>query len=130
MYEEPKYPSDLKTNSKTLRRNTDPFTSHESAEKVDTNRMEGIVYAVIDSFGETGCISDQVQYALPEYRYSTITARYKPLKDKGLVIVDGTAFKGESGRNQLKMWSARHYHHETVTDEDRIQALAEIRAGV
>ena len=130
MYEEPKYPSDLKTNPKTLRRNTDPFTSHESAEKIDTNRMESIVYGVIDSFGETGCISDQVQYALPEYRYSTITARYKALKDKQLVIVDGRAVKGESGRKQLLMWSARHYHHQSVTDEDIIQHQAEERAGV
>ena len=118
------------TNPKTLRRNTDPFTSHESAEKIDTNRMESIVYGVIDSFGETGCISDQVQYALPEYRYSTITARYKPLKDKQLVIVDGRAVKGESGRKQLLMWSARHYHHQSVTDEDIIQHQAEERAGV
>ena len=130
MYDEPKYPSDLKTNSKTLRRNNDPFTSHESANKINTTNMEKIVLGVIDSFGETGCISDQVQYALPEYRYSTITARYKALKDKELVIADGRAVKGESGRNQLLMWSARHYHHQSVTDEDIIQALAEIRAGV
>ena len=74
------------TNPKTLRRNLDPYTSHESAEKVDTNRMEKIVWSVIDSFGENGCISDQVQYALPEYRYSTITARYKALKEKGFNV--------------------------------------------
>jgi len=130
MYDEPKYPSDLKTNPKTLRRNTDPFTSHDAAEKVDTNRMESIVYGVIDSFGETGCISDQVQYALPEYRYSTITARYKPLKDKGLVMIDGRTIKGESGRSQLRMWSARHFLHETITEEDIYQSLAEAKAGI
>ena len=112
------------TNSKTLRRNNDPFTSHESANKINTTNMEKIV------LGETGCISDQVQYALPEYRYSTITARYKALKDKELVIADGRAVKGESGRNQLLMWSARHYHHQSVTDEDIIQHQAEERAGV
>jgi hypothetical protein len=52
------------TNPKTLRRNNDPFTSHESASKVDSTSMENIVCEVIDSFGEAGCISDQVQYAL------------------------------------------------------------------
>ena len=118
------------TNPKTLRRNLDPYTSHESAEKVDTNRMEKIVWSVIDSFGENGYISDQVQYALAEYRYSTITARYKALKEKGLVVTDGTAIKAESGRKQLKMWSSRHYNHESVTDEERIQHMAEERAGV
>jgi hypothetical protein len=118
------------TNPKTLRRNLDPYTSHESAEKVDTNRMEKIVWSVIDSFGENGCISDQVQYALPEYRYSTITARYKALKEKGLIVTDGTSLKAESGRKQLKMWSSRYYYHESVTEEDRIQHMAEERAGI
>ena len=118
------------TNPKTLRRNLDPYTSHESAEKVDTNRMEKIVWSVIDSFGENGCISDQVQYALAEYRYSTITARYKALKEKGLVVTDERTLKGESGRKQLRMWSSRHYHHESVTEEDIIQHMAEERAGV
>jgi hypothetical protein len=116
------------TNPITLRRNNDPYTSHESANKVEANQMEKIVWEVIDSFGETGCISDQVQYALPEYRYSTITARYKALKEKGLVIVDGSAVKGESGRKQMKMWSARHYFHQSVTDEDIIQHQHESQA--
>ena len=118
------------TNPIKLRRNNDPYTSHESAEKVEASRMEKIVWEVIDSFGEHGCISDQVQYALAQYRYSTITARYKALKEKGLVITDGRAVKAESGRKQLKMWSSRHYYHETVTDEDRIQHMAEERAGI
>lgn len=116
------------TNPITLRRNLDPYTSHESANKVEATQMEKIVWEVIDSFGETGCISDQVQYALPQHRYSTITARYKALKDKGLVIVDGSAVKGESGRNQQKMWSSRHYLHKSVTDEDIAQHQHESQA--
>ena len=118
------------TNPIKLRRNLDPYTSHQSAEKIDANRMEKIVWGVIDSFGEHGCISDQVQYALPKYRYSTITARYKALKEKGMIVTDGTSLKAESGRKQLKMWSSRHYYHESVTDEDRIQHMAEERAGI
>ena len=118
------------TNPITLRRNLDPYTSHESANKVEATQMEKIVWEVIDSFGETGCISDQVQYALPQHRYSTITARYKALKDKGLVIVDDRAIKGESGRKQMIMWSSRHYFHQPVTDEDIIQHMAEERAGI
>ena len=116
------------TNPITLRRNLAPYTSHESANKVEATQMEKIVWEVIDSFGETGCISDQVQYALPQHRYSTITARYKALKDKGLVIVDGSAVKGESGRKQQKMWSSRHYLHKSVTDEDIAQHQHESQA--
>ena len=105
-------------------------SSLESYFKIQASQMEKIVLGVIDSFGETGCISDQVQYALPQYRYSTITARYKALKEKGLVIVDDRAIKGESGRKQMIMWSARHYFHQPVTDEDIIQHMAEERAGI
>ena len=57
------------TDPKTLRRNDGPRTSHDSAYKIQASQMEKIVLGVIDSFGETGCISDQVQYALPQYRY-------------------------------------------------------------
>ena len=92
---------DNMTNPIKLRRNLDPYTSHQSAEKIDANRMEKIVWGVIDSFGEHGCISDQVQYALPEYRYSTITALYKALKGKGMIVTDGTSLNAESGRKHL-----------------------------
>ena len=41
------------TNPITLRRNNDPYTSHESANKIEATQMEKIVWEVIDSFGET-----------------------------------------------------------------------------
>jgi DNA-binding transcriptional ArsR family regulator len=47
---------------------------------------------------------------MPHIRYSTVTARYKQLKEKGLVIVDGTKRKGKSGRQQLVMWSKINYN--------------------
>ena len=99
----------MKTSAFKLRRNNDPVTSHQSAFAVDTNKMESIVLQAIDSFGKDGCISDDVLKALPNYRYSSVTARYKTLKEKGLVIADGTTSKGESGRSQLKMWSTKYY---------------------
>jgi len=99
----------METTPFKLRRNKDPFTSHQSAFSVDTNKMETIVLNAIDNFGKQGCISDDVLKALPDYRYSTITARYKALKEKGLVIADGTTAKGDAGRSQLKMWSVKNY---------------------
>jgi len=57
----------------------------------------------------TGCISDEVLNALPHHRYSTVTARYKQLKEKGLIKVDDRKRKGVSGRGQLIMWATEFY---------------------
>ena len=71
--------------------------------------MESVVASTIREFGAAGCISDQVVDALPHYRYSTITARYKQLKEKGIICVDDRKIKAESGRNQLVMWHKDYY---------------------
>lgn len=98
-----------------LYRNTDPQTSKEAAESLGVSEMEAIVLQTIKEFGAAGAISDQVVNALPHYRYSTITARYKQLKEKGLVCVDDRKIKAESGRNQLVMWH-RDYYVEPAND--------------
>ena len=96
-----------------LVRRDDPSTSHDAAEQLDVNRMEKIVYDTIDAFGSNGCISEDVLGMLHEYGYSTVTARYKQLKEKGLVIVDHRKRKSlKSGRNQQVMWSNRMYREE------------------
>jgi len=92
-----------------LVRTNDPSTSHDAAEQLEVNAMERIVYNVIESFGAEGCISDDVLDLLSHYRYSTVTARYKQLKEKGLVTVDHRKRKAESGRQQLVMWATKHY---------------------
>lgn len=92
-----------------LVRTNDPSTSHEAAEKIDASRMERKVLEVIKRFGAEGAISDQVLFVLEYYGYSTVTARYKQLKEKGLVIADGRKRKGKSGRNQLVMWAKEFY---------------------
>lgn len=102
----------LDTPAYKLVRNDDPVTSHEAAEKLDVNRMEAKVYEVIKRYGEEGCISDQVLFVLEYYGYSTVTARYKQLKEKGLIITDGRKRKGKSGRNQLVMWGKDFYREQ------------------
>jgi len=92
-----------------LVRKNDPRTSYAAANNIDVSQMERIVLHTIDMF-EDGCISDDVLETIPQYRYSTVTARYKQLKEKGLVIVDGTTRKGASGRQQLVMWSKQNYN--------------------
>lgn len=84
-----------------LFRKNDPQTSFEAAEGVDTTKMEKLVYEAIKSFPD-GCISDNVIEMFPNLPYSTITARYKSLHDKGFIEITGTR-KGKSGRQQRVM---------------------------
>ena len=96
-----------------LVRNDDPSTSHDAAEQLDVNKMEQTVLAAITTFGVNGCISDDVLSLLSSYRYSTVTARYKQLKEKGLIRVDSRKRKGQSGRKQFVMWATPFYEEES-----------------
>ena len=84
-----------------LARKDSPETSKEAAQAVDSSKLEQIVYEAIKGFPD-GCISDEVLDALPDYRYSSITPRYKALLDKGFIEIIGTR-AGRSGKNQRVM---------------------------
>ena len=71
-----------------LARREDPATSHQAAQAVDTTKLEQLVYEAIKSFPE-GCISDEILEKYPNYPYSSITARYRALLDKGFIEVSG-----------------------------------------
>ena len=92
-----------------LARTNDPITSRDAAQALDVGKVEYIVYQTIESFGTKGCISDDVLDLLSHHRYSTVTARYKQLKEKGLIKVDHRKRKAQSGRQQLVMWATQHY---------------------
>jgi hypothetical protein len=87
--------------AKLFRRN-DPQTSFDAAEKVDTTKLEKMVYEAIKSFGDNGCISDQVLELFPTLPYSSVTARYKALLEKDYIEIEGTRV-GRSGRQQRVM---------------------------
>jgi len=91
------------TNPHLLHRADSPDTSIEAAYEVDTTRLEGLVYSTIHSFGNRGCISDEVRARYPNYPYSSITARYRALLDKGFIEDTGERRKGASGKNQRVM---------------------------
>ena len=95
-----------------LYRKTDPETSREAAESLGVSDMEAVVASIIREFGETGAISDQVVDALPHLRYSTITARYKQLKEKGIICIDERKQKAASGRQQHIMWHKDFYREQ------------------
>ena len=84
-----------------LVRNQDPTTSHQAAQAVDTTKLEQMVYEAIKSHPE-GCISDEILQMYPNYPYSSITARYRALLDKGFIEVTGVK-RGKFGRNQRVM---------------------------
>ena len=84
-----------------LVRKEDPTTSHQAAQKVDTTKLESLVYEAIKGFPD-GCISDEILEMYPNYPYSSITARYRALLDKGFIEVTGVR-RGKFGRNQRIM---------------------------
>lgn len=86
---------------KKLVRTKDPVTSHEAAKAIDTSKMEQAVLEVIKGFPE-GCISDEVLEKFPGAPYSSITARYKALYEKGLIEITGVRV-AKSGRHQRVM---------------------------
>jgi len=88
--------------NKGLARNTDPQTSKEAAQSVDVTNLEQIVLDVIKRY-PNGCISQDVESELAQYRSSSITPRYNQLIKKGLVIDTGEKRPGFSGRNQRVM---------------------------
>lgn len=85
--------------NKLVRRDA-PETSQQAAQAVDTAKLEEIVYEAIRSFGVKGCISDEVRSMYPHLPYSSVTARYKALLDKGLIEETGERRSGQSGRSQ------------------------------
>jgi hypothetical protein len=84
-----------------LARREDPVTSHQAAQAVDTTKLETLVYEAIKGFPD-GCISDEILAMYPNYPYSSITARYRALLDKGFIEVSGVK-RGKFGRNQRVM---------------------------
>jgi len=84
-----------------LARTEDPTTSHQAAQGVDTTKLESLVYEAIKGFPD-GCISDEILEMYPNYPYSSITARYRALLDKGFIEVTGVK-RGKFGRNQRIM---------------------------
>jgi len=82
-----------------LVRTEDPVTSHVAAHSIDSATKEIMVYEAIASFGDDGCISDDIINMFPFFPYSSITARYSALKRKRLIEVIGSRV-GRSGKPQ------------------------------
>ena len=94
---------DFGTDPHKLVRRKDPVTSHEAANAVNSNRWESRVYRAILSFGVGGAIQDEilrwVEVTYGRVPYSTVTARFKALEEKGLIKYTDKTRKGNSGRH-------------------------------
>ena len=106
-----------------LYRNDADTTSIEAVESINVSKMEKIVYEVIDNYGQSGCIQDDVLKKLPQFRYSSITARFKALEEKNLIVRCDETKKGDSGRSQRYMMSKRYYDLEDLTEEEKLQGM-------
>ena len=78
-------------------------TSKQAHETLDISRLQRLVYKTIRDAGAVGIHSDEVRRRLPDLAYSSVTARYRALLDKGLVYLPGTTRNGDSGRAQRVM---------------------------
>ena len=96
-----------------LHRKDGPDTSKEAAYSLhNVAGMEQEVLEVIKQYGESGCISEQVVEHFGPERYATITARYKALLEKGLIVDTGERRTGQSGRKQRVMVAAEYWKGE------------------
>jgi len=87
---------------KTMVRTTDPDTSMNAAEKVDSTKLEQQVYEVIAKYPD-GCISEQVMTHFPNHGVQTISPRFAPLIRKGFIEDTGERRKSSLGHSQRVM---------------------------
>lgn len=103
--------SEFGTHPHLLHRSDSPDTSVEAAQVVDTTFLERYVYDAIKGYGLRGCIASDLLKAYPHLPYSSITARFKALSDKGYIRYEGTR-QGRSGRSQRVMIATIWDKHE------------------
>jgi hypothetical protein len=82
-----------------MARSTDPDTSQAAAEKVDSAKMERMVYEVICLY-PNGCTLDEIHSHFPGRWPSSISPRLAPLMRKGFIYDTGERRPGASGRGQ------------------------------
>jgi len=90
------------TEPKMMVRTTDPDTSIDAAEKVDTTKLEQLVYEAIAKHPD-GCTSDEVMAHFPNHGVQTISPRFAPLIRKGFIEDTGERRRSSTGRSQRVM---------------------------
>jgi len=86
-----------------LVRKTDPQTSKDSANKVNSTFLEEMVHKAIKEYGEIGCVADDLLDKFSDFPYSSITARFAALERKGYIQCGPEKRAGRSNRGQRVM---------------------------
>jgi hypothetical protein len=81
-------------------RTSDPPTSHLAAATVSAASLEQRVIGVVQQFGAGGCIADDVERLLPDVRSHSLTPRFRPLIQRGILEPTGERRLGGAGRWQ------------------------------
>lgn len=82
-------------------RASDPSTSHEAAALVEANRLERVV---LDYLRVYGPMTMYELAGLSKVEIQTITPRFHPLQEKGLIHDTGQKKKNPSGKRAI-IWS-------------------------
>ncbi len=81
-------------------RNVDPLTSKEAAESINATHLEKIVLDAITRSGSRGMTSEEAAAAV-EMELGSITPRFSPLEEKGLIRRTAARRAGKSGRGRI-----------------------------
>ena len=87
------------TEPKFMVRASDPITSIEAAEQVDSVKLETMVYEVIAKH-PNGLTSDEIMGHFPNHGIQSISPRYAPLIRKGFIEDTGEKRLAKSGKYQ------------------------------
>lgn len=83
-------------------------TSIAAYRSLDLTELESRVLEVIEVAGPAGVISDEIREVFGDLSYSSVTARFSSLEEKGKIFRAGDTRPGTSGRQQKVMRAARY----------------------
>lgn len=85
-----------------LARNEDPETSHEAAALVDASKLIREVWEAMATFGDAGCIGDDIEKMLPQHTGQTLSPRYIQMVERGMIeVLEERRKSPSSGRMQM-----------------------------
>ena len=97
-----------------MRRNSDPQTSKDAAISIDPTKLEKIVLEAVSQFREQGATMSEIERMLVTIHPASITPRFRPLIEKGLIKTDNRTRKSvRSNRQQRIHWASEFYNEDS-----------------
>ena len=96
-----------------MARTNDPDTSIDAAISLDPTKMEKIVLEAVSQFRERGATMSEIERMLVTIHPASISPRFKPLIEKGLIRIDDRTRKGMRSKRQQRIhWATEYYKEE------------------